>query len=125
MRWHLETSFWYPSLTSHSLCSRIELFGPLCVPDLDQATLGPSVTHDVAPRNLVLVLFGSSARFIVPRLLRWATKREATERGFYRRRADYQEVINPSQRLDNSLDHLETRGWLCLGGALETLFSAK
>ena len=29
MRWHLATSFWYPSLASHSLCSRINLFGPL------------------------------------------------------------------------------------------------
>ena len=26
--------------------------------------------------------------------------------------ASVQEVINPFQRLDNSLDHLETRGWL-------------
>ena len=29
MRWRLETLFWLPSLTSHSLCARIELFGPL------------------------------------------------------------------------------------------------
>ena len=31
MKLHLETLFWYASLTSHILCSEMELFGPLYV----------------------------------------------------------------------------------------------